>query len=332
VSRIVVTGGAGFVGSHLCQALLARGDEVVCVDNLSTGRRSNVEALVPDRSFTLVVADVAAGLDVGGTVDGVLHLASPASPADYLRLPLETLAAGSSGTTAAIELARRDGARFVMASTSEVYGEPLHHPQVEEDWGNVNPVGPRSVYDEAKRFSEALTMAYHRTHGVRTGIVRIFNTYGPRLRAGDGRVVSNFIVAALAGDPVTVYGDGSQTRSFCHVDDLVRGLVAMVDSEATGPVNLGNPNETTVAELAELIIELTASSSVLSHQPLPVDDPTRRRPDIAKASATLGWVPEVTLVEGLRRTIEWFAANGDRSAATLSGAGGGLSSAGGGQA
>jgi dTDP-glucose 4,6-dehydratase len=307
VSRIVVTGGAGFVGSHLCQALLARGDEVVCVDNLSTGRRSNVEALVPDRSFTLVVADVAAGLDVGGTVDGVLHLASPASPADYLRLPLETLAAGSSGTTAAIELARRDGARFVMASTSEVYGEPLHHPQVEEDWGNVNPVGPRSVYDEAKRFSEALTMAYHRTHGVRTGIVRIFNTYGPRLRAGDGRVVSNFVVAALAGDPLTVYGDGCQTRSFCYVDDLVRGLVAMLDSEETGPVNLGNPNETTVAGLAELVIELTASSSRLSHQPLPLDDPTRRRPEIAKASATLGWAPEVSLGDGLRRTIAWFA-------------------------
>jgi dTDP-glucose 4,6-dehydratase len=313
VSRIVVTGGAGFVGSHLCEALLARGDEVICVDNLSTGRRSNVEGMIADDGFRLVVADVAAGpgvaggLAVDGPVDGVLHLASPASPADYLRLPLETLAVGSVGTTAAIELARRHDARFVMASTSEVYGEPLNHPQVEEDWGNVNSVGPRSVYDEAKRFSEALTMAYHRTHGVRTGIVRIFNTYGPRLRAGDGRVVSNFVVAALAGDPLTVYGDGCQTRSFCYVDDLVRGLVAMLDSEETGPVNLGNPNETTVAGLAELVIELTASSSRLSHQPLPLDDPTRRRPEIAKASATLGWAPEVSLGDGLRRTIAWFA-------------------------
>jgi dTDP-glucose 4,6-dehydratase len=313
VSRIVVTGGAGFVGSHLCEALLARGDEVICVDNLSTGRRSNVEGMIADDGFRLVVADVAAGpgvaggLAVDGPVDGVLHLASPASPADYLRLPLETLAVGSVGTTAAIELARRHDARFVMASTSEVYGEPLNHPQVEEDWGNVNSVGPRSVYDEAKRFSEALTMAYHRTHGVRTGIVRIFNTYGPRLRAGDGRVVSNFVVAALAGDPLTVYGDGSQTRSFCYVDDLVQGLVAMLDCEETGPVNLGNPTETTVAGLAELIIEQTASSSVLSHQPLPVDDPTRRRPDIAKAAATLGWAPEVSLDDGLRRTVAWFA-------------------------
>jgi dTDP-glucose 4,6-dehydratase len=305
----VVTGGAGFLGSHLCEALVARGDEVVCVDDLSTGRRDNLAELDRGLGFEFVVADVCEGLKVAGPVDAVVHLASPASPPEYLRRPLETLAVGSRGTEGAVGLAADYDARFLLASTSEVYGDPLVHPQPESYWGNVNPIGPRSVYDEAKRFAEALTMAYHRTRHVNVGIVRIFNTYGPRLRAGDGRVVSNFVTQALAGDSLTVYGDGSQTRSFCYVDDLVRGLVAMLDADATGPMNLGNPVECTVATLARLVLELTGSSSGVVTLPLPIDDPTRRRPDISVARQVLGWEPAIDLRLGLRRTIDWFQAH-----------------------
>jgi dTDP-glucose 4,6-dehydratase len=305
--RVVVTGGAGFLGSHLCEFLLGRGAEVVCVDDLSTGRQRNVEPLLPRGGFTFVEADVSAGIEVAGPVDVVAHLASPASPPDYHRLPLHTLAAGSRGTERALDLAHRRGARFVLASTSEVYGDPLEHPQREDYWGNVNSVGPRSVYDEAKRFAEALTMAYHRTRGVDVGIARIFNTYGPRMRAEDGRVVSTFIVQALNGDPLTIYGDGSQTRSFCYVDDLIAGLVALVDSSVTGPVNLGNSHEQTVLELAHLVLALTGSKSALDFHPLPIDDPTRRRPDTTLAHQLLGWQPTVDARTGLTRTVEHFA-------------------------
>ncbi|HTT86400.1 MAG TPA: UDP-glucuronic acid decarboxylase family protein [Acidimicrobiales bacterium] len=306
--RVVVTGGAGFLGSHLCDALLARGDRVVCVDDLSTGRRENVAAAGRHRAFELVVRDVSVAFDVDGPVDAVLHLASAASPPDYLARPLETLAVGSEGTRHGLELAKNHGARFLLASTSEVYGDPAVHPQPEAYWGNVNPVGPRSVYDEAKRFAEALTMAWHRTHGIDVAIVRIFNTYGPRLRPGDGRVVSNFVTQALAGRPLTVYGDGSQTRSLCYVSDEVAGILALLDSSLTGPVNVGNPDEHTVAELARVVLEVTGSSSPVVRRPLPADDPTRRRPDITRARTELGWEPRVALREGLRRTVEHFAA------------------------
>jgi dTDP-glucose 4,6-dehydratase len=306
LSRVVVTGGAGFVGSHLCEALLERGDEVVCVDDLSSGRTENLHEAERSSGFELVVADVSEGLAIAGRVDAVAHLASPASPPEYLQRPLQTLAVGSRGTEAALDLAAEHGARFLLASTSEVYGDPLVHPQPESYWGNVNPIGPRSVYDEAKRFAEALTMAYRRARDVNTGIVRIFNTYGPRLRASDGRVVSNFVTQALTGAPLTVYGDGSQTRSFCYVDDLVRGLVFMLDSDTSGPVNLGNPVEHTMVALAELILEMTGSRSEVVRRPLPVDDPVRRRPDISIAQAALGWEPTTNLPEGLGSTIEWF--------------------------
>jgi dTDP-glucose 4,6-dehydratase len=310
--RVVVTGGAGFLGSHLCEALVARGDRVACVDNFASGRAENLLGLRDaGQGFSLIRADAVAGLDVDGPVDAVVHLASLASPPEYLRWPLETLLAGSRGTEAALELAGRHGARFVLASTSEVYGDPLVHPQREDYWGNVNPVGPRSVYDEAKRFAEALTMAHVRTRSLDGGIVRIFNTYGPRLRPADGRVVSTFVVQALAGEPLTLYGDGNQTRSFCYVDDLVAGLVAMVDATGVaGPVNLGNPAERSVRELAALVLALTGSSSPLSYLPLPVDDPVRRRPDIAQAALLLGWAPSVPLEEGLSRTVRWFRERG----------------------
>jgi len=305
--RLVVLGGAGFVGSHLCDHLLGRGDDVVCVDDFSTGRRSNIAHLADHPRFSLVEADVSVSLPVSGDVSGVLHLASPASPPDYLLRPLETLAVGSEGTRHGLELAGRHGARFVLASTSEVYGDPEIHPQTEGYWGHVNPVGPRSVYDEAKRFAEALTMAHHRARSTDVGIARIFNTYGPRLRPDDGRVVSNFVLQALRGEPLTVYGDGSQTRSLCYVADEVAGLVALLDAELTGPVNIGNPDEYSVLELARRVIELTASSSEIVHLALPADDPTRRRPDIELARQALGWEPTTTLADGLARTIEFLA-------------------------
>jgi len=304
----VITGGAGFLGSHLADHLIARGESVVCVDDFSTGRRENVAHLIGHPRFSLVEADVSVDLPVDGPVGSVFHLASPASPPDYLARPLQTLAVGSEGTRRALELAGRHGARFLLASTSEVYGDPTEHPQTESYWGNVHPVGPRSVYDEAKRFAEALTMAHRRTLGVDACIVRIFNTYGPRLRPDDGRVVSNFLVAALRGEPLTVYGDGSQTRSLCYVDDEVRGLVALADSDAVGPLNIGNPDEHTVAELARIVVDLTGSDSEIVHLPLPVDDPTRRCPDITQARQVLGWAPEVTLRDGLARTAEYLAA------------------------
>ena len=308
MGRVVVTGGAGFVGSHICDALIARGDMVVCVDNLLTGRRDNIAHLEGHERFTFIEADVCKGLDVEGPIDLVMHLASPASPPEYLRLPFETLDVSSIGTRHALDLALANQARFFIASTSEVYGDPLVHPQVEEYWGNVNPIGPRSVYDEAKRFAETLTMAYHRYNGLSVGIARIFNTYGPRLRPSDGRVVSNFLVQAMNGAPLTVYGDGQQTRSFCYVEDEVRGLLALADSQETGPINIGNPGEFTMLELANVVKEITGSQSEIVFEPLPADDPTRRRPDISLAKARLGWEPAIDLREGLRRTYESYLA------------------------
>jgi dTDP-glucose 4,6-dehydratase len=308
VSRVVVAGGAGFLGSHLCDRLIGRGDTVVCLDDLSTGSKENVAHLLEHDRFRLIVTNVSEKVDLGDDdpVDAVCNLASPASPPAYLARPFDTLAVGSEGTRRLAELARAHDARFLMASTSEVYGDPEVHPQVESYRGNVDPTGPRSVYDEAKRFAESLTMAMHRTHGVNVGIVRIFNTYGPRLAPGDGRVVSNFIVQALRGDPLTVYGDGSQTRSLCFVDDEITGLVALLDSALTGPVNIGNPDERTMLDLAHFVLEATGSSSVITFEPLPQDDPTRRCPDITLARSALGWEPTTGLRDGIERTIEYF--------------------------
>ncbi|MFH9736252.1 UDP-glucuronic acid decarboxylase family protein [Streptomyces roseolus] len=314
--RVVVTGGGGFLGSHLCEALLRRGDSVVCLDDFSTGDPANIAHLLPDPAFELQHSDVSLSIEVVGHVDAVAHLASPASPPDYLRRPLETLAVGSRGTENALRLALRHDARFVLASTSEVYGDPLVHPQEETYWGNVNSIGPRSVYDEAKRYAEAVAAAYRRTLGVDVGIARIFNTYGPRMRPHDGRVVSSFITQALTGEPLTVYGDGRQTRSFCYVDDLVRGLVALLDSSEMGPFNLGNPVERTVGELADLVLAMTGSASEVHHHPLPVDDPVRRRPVITRAREVLGWEPEIDIAEGLRRTVAYFDACPDRLTAS----------------
>jgi dTDP-glucose 4,6-dehydratase len=303
-----VAGGAGFLGSHLCDRLIERGDAVVCLDDLSTGSEENVSHLLDHERFRLVVGDVSEKVELGDDdpVAAVCNLASPASPPAYLARPLQTLAVGSEGTRRLLELAHKHRARFLMASTSEIYGDPTVHPQVESYRGNVDPTGPRSVYDEAKRFSESLTMAMARTHGLDVAIVRIFNTYGPRLSPGDGRVVSNFVVQALRGDPITVYGDGSQTRSLCFVDDEIRGLLALLDSSMAGPVNIGNPDERTVLELARLVLDLTGSSSEIVFKPLPTDDPTRRCPDITLARAALDWEPRVQLREGLERTIHWF--------------------------
>ncbi len=306
MARIVVAGGAGFLGSHLCERLVARGDDVVCLDDLSTGTEANLVHLEGERGFALVVVDVSTEVPVDRPVDAVVNLASPASPPAYLARPLETLAVGSEGTRRLLELAERCEARFVLASTSEVYGDPEVHPQPESYRGNVDPVGPRSVYDEAKRFAEALTMAAHRARGVDVGIARIFNTYGPRLSEGDGRVVSNFCVQALRGEPLTVYGDGSQTRSLCYVDDLVDGLLALLDVRATGPVNIGNPDERTVTELAARVLALTGSRAQIEHRPLPADDPRRRCPDISLARRVLGWEPKVALDDGLTKTVSWF--------------------------
>ncbi len=306
MARIVVTGGAGFLGSHLCTALLDRGDEVVAVDNLVTGRVENIEGLFGRDGFRFVRQDVSEYLWVPGEVHAVLHFASPASPRDYLEMPIQTLKVGSLGTHNGLGLAKDKGARFLLASTSEVYGDPQVHPQTEDYWGHVNPVGPRGVYDEAKRFAEALTMAYSRSHDMEVRIVRIFNTYGPRLRARDGRVVSNFIDQALRGEPLTIYGDGRQTRSFCYVDDEVRGFLDLLDSDLEGPVNIGNPDEFTVRELADLVLEITGSRSAIVHEELPVDDPGKRRPDITRATTELGWKPEIPLREGIERTVAWF--------------------------
>lgn len=303
--RVLVTGGAGFLGSHLCDHLVERGDTVVCLDDLSSGRRDNVEHLLPSPRFHFLETSVLDRIDLPGALDGVVHLASPASPPAYLREPIFTLRTGSEGTRNVLELSRSKAARFVLASTSEIYGEPLIHPQSEDNWGNVNPVGPRSVYDEAKRYAEALTSAYRRSYGTDTGIIRIFNTYGPRMRPDDGRVVSNFIAQALRGAPLTVFGDGTQTRSLCYVDDLVRGITAMLDSREAGPINLGNPVEMTVFEIASLITQLAGSLSRIELRPLPEDDPTRRRPDITRAQKLLDWSPRVQLRQGICQTIEW---------------------------
>ena len=304
--RVLVTGAAGFLGSHLCDRLLAEDHRVVGMDNFLTGNPANIAHLRKHPSFQFVLHDVANFVEVQGPLDGVLHYASPASPVDYLDYPIQTLKVGSLGTHKALGLSRAKGARFLLASTSEVYGDPLVHPQPESYWGNVNPVGPRGVYDEAKRFAEAMTMAYHRYHTLDTRIVRIFNTYGPRMRPKDGRVVSNFIVQAIKGDPLTVYGDGSQTRSFCYVDDLIDGIVRLFERGGSDPTNIGNPNEFTVRQLAELVLRLTGSRSAIVEQPLPTDDPKVRQPDIRHARETLDWEPRVSLEDGLRRTIEYF--------------------------
>jgi dTDP-glucose 4,6-dehydratase len=304
--QVVVTGGAGFVGSHLCDALIARGDPVICLDNLATGRMENIEHLIDHPLFKFSECDVSVTVDFDGPVDAVVHLASAASPPDYQRLPLETLAVGSRGTENALRLAETKEARFLLASTSEVYGDPVVHPQTEDYWGNVNPIGPRSVYDEAKRFAEALTFAYSAARGLNVGIIRIFNTYGPRMSARDGRVVTNFITQALNGDPITIYGDGGQTRSFCYIDDLIRGIINMLDSAERGPVNIGNPEEFTISDFAKLVLEITGSSSPLEYRPLPVDDPTRRCPDITIARRALKWQPEIPVSEGVRKTAEWL--------------------------
>jgi len=302
----VVTGGAGFLGSHLCEGLLARGYDVVCLDNLSTGTRANVTQLDSHPGFSFVAADVTLPFTVSGPVDVVLHFASPASPVDYLQLPIETLRVGSVGTMSALDLAREKGARFMLASTSETYGDPQVHPQPETYWGHVNPVGPRGVYDEAKRFAEAVTMAYRRTYGTDTAIARIFNTYGPRMRPGDGRAIPTFIVQALRGEPITVAGDGQQTRSVCYVDDEVEGLLRLLASGHCGPMNIGNPGELSVLKLAELVVALTGSSSQVVFVPRPEDDPTVRQPDVSLASRELDWAPVVGVEEGLARTIDWF--------------------------
>ncbi len=303
----MVTGGAGFLGSWVCERLLERDFDVVCVDNFSTGTPTNLRHLIDRPDLEIVEQDVSAQLSVDGPVDWVLHLASPASPVHYLRMPIETLKVGSLGTMNALDLARRNDARFVLASTSEVYGDPLVHPQPEHYWGNVNPIGPRGVYDEAKRFSEALTTAYRATHHLDTGIVRIFNTYGPRMRPDDGRAIPTFMGQALRGEPITVAGDGSQTRSICFVDDTVEGILAMANSSHAGPINLGNPDEMTMLELAERIRRLTASSSSIEFVDLPTDDPRVRCPDASLARELLGWTPRVSSDEGLERTLEWFS-------------------------
>ena len=304
--RLLVTGAAGFLGSHLSDALIARGHAVVGMDNFITGNRANIAHLTGNAAWNFVEHDVSTYIKVDGPLDGILHFASPASPIDYLELPIQTLKVGSLGTHNALGLAKAKGARFFLASTSEVYGDPLVHPQPETYWGNVNPIGPRGVYDEAKRFAEAMTMAYHRFHKIDTRIIRIFNTYGPRMRPHDGRVVSNFIVQALAGEPLTVYGRGDQTRSFCYVDDLVEGIIRLFERGTEEPVNIGNPNEFTVRQLAERVIALTGSASPIVERPLPTDDPKVRKPDITRARSRLGWEPKVALDDGLRRTIAYF--------------------------
>ncbi len=314
--RLLVTGAAGFLGSHLVDRLLAEGHSVLGMDNLITGSSGNIGHLEREPRFELVECDVSRRLDVPGELDGIFHFASPASPVDYLEFPIQTLKVGSLGTHNVLGLARAKGARILLASTSEVYGDPLVHPQPESYWGNVNPIGPRGVYDEAKRFAEAMTMAYHRVHGIETRIVRIFNTYGPRMRPNDGRVVSNFIVQALLGEPLTIYGDGSQSRSFCYVSDLIEGIWRLYRSADPDPVNIGNPGEYTIRELADLVLEVTGSASEVRHVPLPVDDPKVRRPDITRARERLGWEPGIDLRDGLRDTVDYFDGLRSRGALT----------------
>ncbi len=304
--RAVVTGGAGFLGSHLCDKLIENDIEVICIDNLLTGDLSNIEHLFGNEKFKFIKHDVTNFIHVPGKVDYVLHFASPASPIDYLKLPIQTLKVGSLGTHKALGLAKEKGARFLLASTSEVYGDPAINPQHEEYWGNVNPVGPRGVYDEAKRFSEAMTMAYHRYHEVDTRIVRIFNTYGPRMRLNDGRALPAFVSQALRGEDITVFGDGSQTRSFCYVDDLIEGIFRLLMSDEVNPTNIGNPDEVTIKQFAEEVLEITGSKSKIVYKDLPVDDPKVRRPDISKAKRILNWEPKVERREGLIKTIEYL--------------------------
>lgn len=304
--KALVTGGAGFLGSHLCEHLLGQGWQVVCVDNLATGFEGNVRHLLGAPGFQFVRGDVSDGIDYSGELEYVLHFASPASPPDYLKMPIETLRVGSFGTYCALRLAQEKSAKFLLASTSECYGDPEVNPQPETYWGHVNPVGPRSVYDESKRFAEALTMAFHRAHGLDTRIVRIFNTYGPRMRLNDGRALPNFVFQALTGKPMTIYGDGSQTRSFCYVSDLIEGIWRLMISDEHLPVNIGNPHEITILEFANRIRELTASAVPIVFEPLPQDDPKQRRPEISKARRLLGWEPQVALEEGLNRTLAYF--------------------------
>jgi dTDP-glucose 4,6-dehydratase len=304
--RTVITGGAGFVGSHLCERFLSEGHEVVCVDNLITGSLANIEPLRSQDRFAFLEHDISKPLEIDGPVDNVLHFASPASPVDYLKHPIQTLKVGSLGTHNTLGLAKLHGSRFLLASTSEVYGDPVVHPQREDYWGNVNPIGVRGCYDEAKRFAEAITMAYHRYHGVDSHIVRIFNTYGPKMRLDDGRVVPNLMAQALRGQPMTVYGDGSQTRSFCYVSDLVDGIYRLLSADFHEPVNLGNPNEVSILDFAKEIQKLAGSSCQIEFKPLPQDDPKVRRPDITRARTLLGWEPKVDRVEGMRRTMEYF--------------------------
>src|SRR5213594_254712 len=306
MARILITGGAGFIGSHLCERFLAEGDDVICVDNFRTSTPDNIAHLFADRRFTFIQQDVTTYIYVSGPLDAILHFASPASPVDYLEFPIPTLKVGSLGTHKALGLAKEKRARLLLASTSEVYGDPLEHPQSEDYWGNVNPIGPRGVYDEAKRFAEAITMAYHRYHRVDTRIVRIFNTYGPRMRLRDGRVVPAFIGQALSGQPLTVFGDGSQTRSFCYVSDLIDGIFKLAMSSFHEPVNLGNPREMTIKQFADEIIRITGTKSTIEYKPLPVDDPKVRQPDISRAKQILGWEPRVAFEEGIEKTIEYF--------------------------
>jgi len=306
MERTLITGGAGFLGSHLCDYFIAKGHRVICMDNLLTGNMDNVAHLIGHERFTFIDYDVTNYIYIEGKVDNILHFASPASPIDYLRLPIQTLKVGSLGTHKTLGLARAKGSRYLLASTSECYGDPLVHPQSEDYWGNVNPVGPRGVYDEAKRFAEALTMAYHRYHGVNTRIVRIFNTYGTRMRIDDGRALPTFMMQSLRGEALTVFGDGTQTRSFCYVDDLVEGIYRLLCSEEHQPVNLGNPDEMSVLEFARKVIDVTGSKSSIVFRDLPVDDPRIRQPDITRAKKILGWEPRVTLGEGLKRVLKYF--------------------------
>ena len=304
--RTVITGGAGFIGSHLCERFLERGDEVICIDNLITGALANIEHLRANDRFAFIRHDISHPLELDGPVDNILHFASPASPVDYLHYPIQTLKVGSLGTHNTLGLAKLKNARYLVASTSEVYGDPEQHPQREEYWGNVNPIGVRGVYDEAKRFSEAMVMAYHRAHHINTHIIRIFNTYGPRMRLDDGRVLPNFMGQALRGEPLTMYGDGSQTRSFCYVDDLVEGIIRLLFVDFHEPVNVGNPSEITILEFAKEILALSGSKSRIEHRPLPQDDPKLRKPDISRAKRLLNWEPKIDRHEGLKRTLAYF--------------------------